>query len=419
MFTSLLQIVFLGVVGQFDSPPIKIPRTDYKVPSYPGAFLLTWGLVQSELDLAPEVVADLSKSENVRSDRVAEMMKPSIPPKTYRDPLLPALAYAMERITPAQKKRLVEIYLQYYDVSALTDPNVARLVGLSKEQSIYVNGRMTQAHHRHQAAQEAMFETFRKDNEELRKKVDPVKANSPVPRRITYTVPREIQNNHTDLTRVVSLLESREMTKARADVRAKLTPEQLAKLKRLKGKPIPHYFYSGSNWGTAGPHPDLAMNMYVQAEMGFTLKEYLAVQKESRGKPSNPYALKKLISRLTPFQKKILRQYELQYDREYSILRHDICAELGIEPAISDKMRLRLEEIDVEARRKADKLWLSVDPASQPTQSDYLSRGSILETADLEKRLSILTFMTAAQKKKWVEMLGKPLPEIQPSRSFG
>lgn len=418
MFTSLLPVICLGLIGQFNTAPIKIPRTDYMVPSYPGAFLLSWDLVQNEIGVAPEVIENLSKSRNVQAERVAEMMKPNIPPKQYRDPLMPALAHALASITPSQKRRLGEIYLQYYDVTALIDPTVASQVGLSKDQASFVKERFNRAHHAHQAAQEAMFETFRKDNEELRKKMEPIKSGAPIPQRMTYTIPREIQNRHTDLTRVVGLLETRELANARADVRAQLKPDQLAKLKRLKGKPIPHFFYNGSNWGTGGPHPDLAMNMYVQAEMGFTLKEYLAVQKESRGNPSNAYAQKKVLSGLTPSQRKILRQYELQYDREYSILRHDICAELGIEPTVSDKMRLRLEEIEVEAQRKADKLWLTVDPASQPTQSDYLSRGSILEAGDLAKRLSILTFMTTAQKKMWVEMLGKPLPEIQPSRGY-
>lgn len=418
MLTSLLPAICLGLVGQFNTSPVKIPRTHYKIPSYPGAFLLSWGLVQAEVGASAEVIDSLTKSQNVQAERVAERMTPAVPRKRYKDPLMPALANALASITPSQKRRLGEIYLKYYDVSALIDPTVANQIGLSDKQIAFINERFNRAHRRYQEAQEAMFESFRKDNEELRKKATPIKSDGLVTRGSSYTIPRDIQNNHIDLTRMVSLLQARELTLARAEVRTQLRPDQLAKLRRLKGKAIPHYFYDGSNWGTGGPHPDLAMNIYVQAEMGFTLKEYLAIQKESRGDQFKAHALKKLLSRLTPSQLKILRGYELQYDREYSILRHDICAELGIEPSVSDKMRLRLEEIDVEAQRKADKLWLTVDPASQPTQSDYLSRGSILEAADLEKRLSILTFMAAAKKKKWLEMLGKPLPEIQPSRGY-
>ena len=409
----------MGLVGQVPSTPIKIPRTEYKVPSYPGAFLITWGLVQDELDLDPSVIADLEKSRQVQSARVEAMTKPPTSFQPYRYTVGPAVAHALDRLTNSQKKRLGEIYLQYYDVNALADPTVADMVGLSKDQRIIVQSKLNQAHHRYQAAQEAMFERFRKDNEELRKKAAPAKSGDPIRARIVYTVPRDVQNSHTDLSRVVNQIQLQEMAKARTAIRANLTRTQRSKFEGMKGRPIPHVFYDGSNWGTAGPHLDLALNIHVQAEMGFSLKEYLEIQRETQGRPLNPRALSKLIARLKPAQLKKLRQYELQYDREYSVLRHDVARELGIDRGTVDRMRLRLEEIEVKSRREADKLWLTADPSGQPSSQSYEARGRVLDAADQEKRRAILELMTVEQKKRWGQMLGKPLPEIQPSRSFG
>lgn len=339
----------------------------------------------------------------------------------YRDALSPAQAKALSEITATHRKRLGEIYLQYYDVSALVDPTVSKMVGLAPTQQKAVQKLFDKAHLKYQEAQEAMFETFRKDGEALRKAAmqDKPSTGNVMKTRISYVMPRRIQNQHTHLSRQVALLQTREMTLARAEVRKLLSANQLARLKSLKGKPISQWFYHGSNWGTAQPHPDLALNINVQAEMGFSLKQYLAIQKEMNELRRNPTKLLAFIASLTPSQRAMLRRYEIQYDREYSVLRHDVAAELGIDAGLADRIRLRIEEIDAEAQRKGGLEWNKLDQPNANEQEIDKARRAILGRADAEKRKAILYMLSASQKAKWRSIVGKPLDEIQPTRHFG
>ncbi|MBC8063381.1 MAG: hypothetical protein H7Y17_01000 [Chlorobia bacterium] len=420
MLTFAIPLALIGFMGQVQPGPIKLPRTEYRVPSYPGTFLLSWGLVQDEIGIPEEVRKDLQQARQVHDDRIKQMMVPSYPVKTYKDPLTPAHATALNKISASHKKRLGEIYLQYYDVSAVADPYVAKLIGLSESQRQFAQQRLTAAHRKHQDAQEAMFETFRKDSEILQKTVNqtPVSMKGGL-RGYSYVVPRDVQNRHTDLTRRTALIRTREMAKAREEIRANLAPAQLANLKRFKGKPISQYFYDGSNWGTAQPHPDLVLNINVQAEMGFSLKQHLEILKESRALKSSPRMTARVISRLTESQKAILRQYELQYDREYSILRHDVATQLNLGAGVTDRIRLRLEELEVEAHRKADLEWVKLDGPQAQSQAVSSNRGAILEECDRNKRKAILYFLSAQQRNQWKEMIGTPLQEIQPGRGYG
>lgn len=426
MLSLLVASVTLGVNGQVPSEPFRLPRYDYRIPSYPGAFLLHWGLVQDDLGLPSEVVKELGQARDAYQAEVQAMVRQPPVMSSVPNRMAPAAANALARITPAQKKRLGEIYFQYYDVNALSDAHAAKLVGLSQGQRAYVAKRLNEAHSRYQDAQQAAHDVMRKDNEPLRLKAAEEAAkkadgDGPLrrPRLTSYVVPREIQYRHTDLSRRSELTKGREMTKARADVRSRLTAAQLATLSRLKGQPISIWFFDGQNWESAKPHPDLILNTHVQAELGFSLKQHLAIQKMDRAQKNLAATIRSLIDGLSTSQREMLQGFELQYDREYSILRPDVSSQLGLDRGTVDRILLRLQEIEVEASKKREDLWVKQEKEGLSEQIVRDRQGDVMRTAEETKRKTILYFLTAAQKAKWHKMLGKPLPEIQPSRHYG
>jgi len=64
MLTIAIPLALIGVIGQVQPAPIKMPRTDYKVPSYPGTFLLSWGLVQDEIGIPDDIRKDWDAREH-------------------------------------------------------------------------------------------------------------------------------------------------------------------------------------------------------------------------------------------------------------------------------------------------------------------------------------------------------------------
>ena len=149
-----------------------------------------------------------------------------------------------------------------------------------------------------------------------------------------------------------------------------------------------------------------------------SLKQYLDfMQTRKDRRPESEY-LDKFVARLPADKKARFRQLGLQYDREYSILRHDIAKELGLNQSQVDSMIVKLESLFVEGYGKADQFWLNLDRGGSD-QAAYAARGKLLAEYDAKERQSILDALTPAQRAKWRQMIGKDVPEIQPSRGFG
>lgn len=408
---------------QWPSTEFRFPRTPLRIPEYPGVFLLGWDLVQDELKLSPEIISDLKKSradyDGQVQSRIANL--PIGAPMTTNT-FFESLANTLPKLSNPQKKRLGEIYLQYYDVNALRDPKVGKLIGLSASQQAFVHKRLDQAHEQYQNAQEKAFRTMHDDNEILRKKAfDAQSAVSSgiLTRGIRYVMPREIQYKHTDLSRRAELTKLREMTQARVEIRESLTASQLGKFNEMKGKPISQWFFDGQNWGIAQPHPELVLNTNVQAELGFSLRQHLDIQKMTPRSGNNANLIVSIVKNLSHAQRKKLKSYGLQYDREYSILRPDISSEIGLDRQTVDKILLRIAEIDADAHTKSDAVWIAEEKKDIISEEVSNRRQEILQSADEAKRKSILDFLSVKQKKKWNDMLGKPVPGIQPTRYYG
>jgi hypothetical protein len=399
----LLAFLLTAQVRTADPPqlPIKLPRHEYRIPPYPVLNLVGWGQVRGELGLAGSAV----NSAN---------------PRAYNPGTGPLnLAMPQANLSGAQRERLGQIYLQYYDVDAVMDPTMQRTLGLTSAQRVLAHTEFNRAWRKWQDAQEAMFEQFRKDNEAVRKRYLKEHPSSGVSKSVRYTIPRDVSYRHSKLSRSVDLLQITEMTKARAAVRASLTGSQLDKLEKLKGRPIASTFYAHDS-GSAGAqsHPELISNVNVQAELGLSLKQYLAFMEKRRAGRSEGELQRELLARLNPEQRKRLYQYGVQYDREYSILRHDVARSIGLKQATLDKINLRLFTLEVEAHDKADIYWIRLDknPNDSSVRSD---RERTLSRYDEFKRKAILDALTSGQIKMWRQLMGKQLPDIQPKRFFG
>jgi hypothetical protein len=417
---SVATLVLL-VLGQAQPPPPGVPQlkmtlTPYRVPAYPNESLIMWEQVQIDLALSKESrsAIQLARQTNqygsIEGYQRYDMRKspPSI-----------SLGKNPSGLTAAQNKRLGQVYLQYYDVDAMSDPTVAAMIPISSTTQKWISNRLSTAWNNYQLAQQKMFQSFQKDNEAMRVKYFQAHPSESKSGSFSYTVPRAIQNRQTDLTRRTSLFGLVQFAEARRDIRAHLTAEQLAKFESLKGRPMASWFYAHApSFGSAQTHPELLSNINVQAALGMSLKEYLDFMQARRDRRPESEYLDKFVARLPTDKKARFLQLGLQYDREFSILRHDVAKELGLSQTKIDSMLVQLETLFVEGYAKADKFWLNLDHGGSD-QVAYADRGKVLSDYDAKERQSILNALTPAQREKWRVMLGKEVPEIQPTRVFG
>lgn len=260
------------------------------------------------------------------------------------------------------KNRLTQLALWYHDLHALTDPGVAKQVGLTKAESDKINAKFRayyQWHADELARQEKLQRT--ETSKRLMPYIDPVQAR----------------------IRVMKL---------RQEVRSILPAQAAAKFRAMKGKAPATITPFGWIGGAIQVHLDntdrLIYSPRIHEELGFSMKQSRTMMEHQNEDPQVE------LRKLSGSQMNRYRQLELQYLGAVGIMRHDVADALAISPSTYDNLIVKLSDL-----QKSNGSW----------------SGPEMRALAAKQKQLIFSALSRPQAAKYQTMLGPIVKEIAPA----
>ena len=263
------------------------------------------------------------------------------------------------------KNRLTQLALWYHDLHALTDPGVAKQVGLSKTDSDKVNAKF-RAYYQWQKDEIARQEKLHRSDisKRVMPSIDPIQARNRI-------------------------------LKMNQEIRAILSPQASAKFRAMKGKApatiTPFGWIGGAIQVNLENTDRLIYLPRVHEELGFSMKQSRLMMEHQNEDPQIE------LHKLSSSQLNRYRQLELQYQGAVGIMRLDVADVLRISPGTYDNLLVKLSDL-----QRMNNSWSGAD----------------LRALAAKQKELIFSSITKSQVAQYQKMLGPIVKEIAPAWKF-